>query len=58
MEYKQSCNDCVKQPTCPKATRIENYRLDGCFEFAGYGTLVTEDDNGDDEEVFCDVRCT
>jgi hypothetical protein len=51
MEYKQSCNNCVKQPTCPKATRIENYLLYDCSEFAGYGTVVTEDNNEDDEEV-------
>ena len=33
MTINQSCNDCAKQSTCPKATHVENYSLDGCVDF-------------------------
>lgn len=33
MAVKQSCNDCDKQSTCPKAAHFENYSLDGCMDF-------------------------
>ena len=29
----QSCNDCAKQSTCPKAANFENYSLGGCIDF-------------------------
>lgn len=43
MAVIQSCNDCAKQSTCPKATHIENYRLDGCMDFVD--KIETEDDD-------------
>ena len=33
MAVYQSCNDCAKQSTCPKAAHFENYTLDGCMNF-------------------------
>ena len=33
MTTVQSCNDCAKQSTCPKAANFENYRLDRCMDF-------------------------
>jgi hypothetical protein len=38
----QSCNDCAKQSTCPKAAHFENYSLDGCMDFVEKNK--TEDD--------------
>jgi hypothetical protein len=32
MAVQRNCNCCGKQNTCPKAKRIENYRLDGCLD--------------------------
>lgn len=42
MTTVQSCNDCVKQSTCPKATHFDNYSLDGCMDFVEKNK--TEDD--------------
>ena len=42
MTTVQSCNDCAKQSTCPKAAHFENYNLDGCIDFVD--KIETEDD--------------
>ena len=39
----QSCNDCAKQSTCPKAANFENYSFDRCMDFVEKNK--TEDDD-------------